>query len=74
MITRQQALTARAFHEDHEQGGKVYRWRRNGATQTWKRQPERFRIPVKYGLRSYGQITEAEASRFHTEDDCPDGH
>lgn len=44
-------------------------WRRNGATQTWKRDPGRFRVPVKYGLYGYGAITDrAEA---HPADRCP---
>jgi hypothetical protein len=33
-------------------------WRVNGKVKTWKRQPERFQIPVKYGLYVYGYITE----------------
>lgn len=32
--------------------------RRNGATRTWIRDPKRFYIPVKYGFRGYGAITE----------------
>jgi hypothetical protein len=74
MITRQQALTAREFHEDHEPAGKIYTWRRNGATQTWKTRPDDFRIPVKYGLRSYGQIRETDAYRFHVAGECPTRH
>lgn len=70
-ITKQQAETASAFHEDHAPGGKVYRWRRNGKTQTWKTRPGDFRVPIKYGLYSYGQLTHLEAHRFHTEDECP---
>jgi hypothetical protein len=31
--------------------------RRNGRTQTWVRDPARFRIPVKAGLRAYGEAT-----------------
>lgn len=30
---------------------KWYDCRRNGATQTWKRDPQRFEIPVKFRLR-----------------------
>jgi hypothetical protein len=45
-------------------GGKVKTLRRNGKTQTWKRSPERFRIPVKYGLYEYGNITEENAHLF----------
>lgn len=31
--------------------------RRNGKTQLWKSQPERIRIPYKYGMKGYGAIT-----------------
>ena len=72
MLTRTQALTASAFHETHETGGKIYRWRRNGSTQTWKTRPDEFRVPVKHGLYGYGQITQSNASGFHAESDCPD--
>lgn len=37
---------------------RFWRLRRNGRTQAWKRDPSRFRIPVKAGLRAYGAITE----------------
>jgi hypothetical protein len=33
--------------------------RRNGRTQTWKREPNRFYIPVKYGYRGYATIDES---------------
>jgi polyphosphate kinase 2 (PPK2 family) len=33
------------------------RVRRNGKTKTWKLTPEKFQIPVKYGLYEYGYIT-----------------
>ena len=31
--------------------GRLSAWRRNGVTQTWKRDIERFRVPAKYGFR-----------------------
>lgn len=31
--------------------------RRNGKTQTWKTRPSEFRIPIKAGIRTYGDIT-----------------
>lgn len=34
------------------------RWRVNGNVKTWKRQPERLQIPVKYGLYGYDYLTE----------------
>lgn len=74
MITFQDAMTADRFHENHEPAGKIFEWRRNGATQTWKTRPGEFRIPVKYGLRSYGQIRQYDASRFHRADQCPTRH
>jgi hypothetical protein len=72
MVTKEQAMKASAFHEEHEPGGKIYRWRRNGVTQTWKTQPERFRTPIKYGIHTYGQLSDVNAYQFHTEDNCPD--
>lgn len=71
MITMEQALTSREFHENHEAGEKIYRWRRNGATQTWKTRPTEFRIPVKYGMYSYDNITHRDADRVHAVEDCP---
>jgi hypothetical protein len=72
MITKEQAISAPAFHEDHEPGAKVYRWRRNGVTKVWKTRPDEFRVPVKYGIKSYHYITDLNAEGFHTEADCPD--
>jgi hypothetical protein len=70
-ITRQDAMTVREFHEDHEPAGKIYSWRANGACKTWKTRPADFRLPVKWGLRSYDAITPANAHLFHRADDCP---
>lgn len=72
MITKSQALSARSFHENHEPGARVRMWRRNGATQTWKTRPGQFRVPVKYGLYQYGQITDVNAHGYHVAADCPD--
>ena len=72
MVTREQAETAQEFHENGASNcdGTCRRWRRNGQTQTWKRQPDRFRIPVKHGMYAYGAITEENAGRFHAAEDC----
>ena len=40
--------------------GRWWTLRRNGMTKHWKRQPNRFRIPVKAGLRACGAITERD--------------
>lgn len=39
-------------------------WRRNGAVQTWKRDPARFRLPIKHGLYAYGDITESDLTDY----------
>lgn len=82
MITKKQALTANEFHYGEckrtfgPRGGiteYVERWRRNGKTQTWKRDPERFRIPIKFGLYAYSAIhnESSDATQWHTSEDCP---
>lgn len=59
MLTRQQLETAldggKLFVE--MSNGRFWRARRNGRTQTWKRDPGKFRIPIKMGLRNYGELT-----------------
>ncbi len=37
--------------------GNLWQCRRNGRTQTWKTRPDDFRIPIKIGFKSYGNIT-----------------
>jgi len=70
MLTKEEAETAREFIE-LSTGRK---WRRNGATQTWKRSPERFRTPVKFGLYGYGQLTELNAADFAVLASCECGY
>src|ERR1700687_84261 len=81
VITKEQALTVNEFHERHSveikvgpRGGKTYpkifTWRRNGKTQTWVRNPEKFQIPVKFGMYLHGYITEHDIS-VHAAEDCP---
>lgn len=80
MVTLEQALTARDFHENGctrhvgPRGGvkeTVRSWRRNGATQTWKTRPGEFRVPIKWGLKTYGQLWHYNASEWHTAEECP---
>lgn len=40
--------------------GTAQKWKVNGKVQTWKRDPLRVKIPVKYGLYRYDYITESE--------------
>jgi len=59
-VTLEQAKTENEFHVGHRvtsRGRVPLRWRRNGRTQLWKTRPDAFRIPVKFGLRDYGYIT-----------------
>lgn len=64
-LTRQTALTARTFWHrtaTYKDGVRPIEVRRNGATKTWKRQPNKFQIPVKYGMYEYFYITDADAA------------
>lgn len=81
MVTKDQALTGTEFHYGlckeirGPRGGLrrlvQERWRKNGAMKLWKRDPERWEVPIKYGLRTYGRLTHRNAEEFHTWDECP---
>jgi hypothetical protein len=43
----------------------------SGSLKTWKRDPERFRLPVKHGLYVNGEITKSNAHQWHVSGDCP---
>jgi hypothetical protein len=45
----------------HMRNGRYWRLRRNGQTQKWKTRPDDYRIPVKAGLKSCGEITHRSA-------------
>jgi hypothetical protein len=36
----------------------------NGAVRTWKRNPERVEVPLKYGMREYWTFTEVDIKRI----------
>jgi hypothetical protein len=76
-VTRQEVLDAGyngRYHEEHKPAGKIYEWRANGRCQTWKTMPNRFSQPVKYGIRSYGYITQDNMNNFHLASKCPTRH
>ena len=52
MITKEQALTIRHFEHvtAKNANGTPLRCRASGKCQVWKRDPLRFKLPVKYGL------------------------
>lgn len=74
MITKAIALTEPTFHENgsFNSDGTCKRWRRNGSTKTWKSKvnAERFRVPLKWGLYRYWEVTETNQDNFHTPDEC----
>jgi len=79
-VTREQALTENEFHYGEcvrthgPRGGineEIVQWRRNGATKTWKREPDRFQVPVKYGMRDYSYLDDTNADEFHVARECP---
>lgn len=64
-ITLADALESREFHgPSYANPSKIITVRRNGKTQTWKTRPGEFRIPIKYGLYGYGEITHNDAARW----------
>lgn len=80
-VTKHEAQTHRKFHFGPcvvlttPNGATVTiteQWRANGACQEWKRTPERFRLPIKYGLRGYSEITDHDNAEFHTAQSCAD--
>lgn len=49
---------------------KIEQWRVNGLRKTWKKEPEKFSVPIKNGLYSYGYLTNYNCSQFHLLEDC----
>jgi len=43
----------------------------NGQLKTWKTRPGEYRLPVKHGMRGYGEVTPENISQFHLESECP---
>ena len=83
MVTREQALVGRDFHftGKHDclktvgpRGGetiKITNVRASGKCKTWVKSPERFHLPVKYGLYESYWIDETNCSEFHLASECP---
>lgn len=46
-------------------------WRFSGKPQEWKREPSRFRIPIKYGMYESWEVNQDNMGQFHTPDECP---
>ena len=65
MITLEQAKNLKRGEILHHvrnvnSDGSAQRWKVNGIPKTWKTQPNRVKVPVKYGLYTYDYITERD--------------
>lgn len=49
---------------DRDSRGYAKKVKVNGQPKTWKRSPDRVRIPYKYGLYGYGYIGENDLDQF----------
>lgn len=80
-ITRDDLINGNEFHwcsvlSDITTEGmnirKCRKWRRNGKTKTWKRNPDRIEVPVKYGIYSYRILTQNEIRQnWFMPNECP---
>jgi hypothetical protein len=71
MITKEIAVSLRInqtlyYKEKIGSDKRPLRARVNGITQTWKRDPHRFRVPMKHGLSDTFSITERNACDWTT--------
>lgn len=74
MITKEQALSCKQFKQIacwDSRGinctmplDKPVNWRANGKCKTWKRSPEKFKLPIKHGLYDYAYITNENCHLF----------
>ena len=79
-MTKDEALTTDRFHYGEcvktvgPRGGVTItreEWRRNGKSVTWKGDSGRFRVTIKYGMRTYDSVNEFNVENFHAASDCP---
>jgi len=49
----------------------ITRVRASGQCQTWKRDTNRFRLPIKYGLYESWAINQDNCGDFHLASECP---
>ena len=52
--------------------GTAQRWRVTGKPKTWKREPERVKVPVKHGLWDYDYVTEVDLHLVSTTEPSPE--
>lgn len=76
MITKEQAIelgsqwgTVTLYHyRMRNRDGTALRARVNGKCKTWKREPERFQLPIKHGLRNCGYLADVNAHEWFTDE------
>ena len=69
VINARTVLTATEFFNrnvNYKNSTVPVRVRKNGAVKLWKRQPDKFRVPVKYGLYDYFYIDNDNAAEWST--------
>jgi hypothetical protein len=49
---------------DFDSRGNPRRFKVNGMPKTWKRDPSRVRVPLKYGMYEFGYITEDTLNNY----------
>ncbi len=60
VVSKQEVIDNNTFHDSD-----CSNWRANGQMKTWKRDSNRFRLPLKYGLYNYWHLTELNSWQFH---------
>lgn len=70
MVTMNDCLTHRTFYHVtlRNADGSAVRCRANGRMKTWKRDPARFRLPVKHGLKCCFYLEPSNAGDWLTYD------
>jgi hypothetical protein len=68
MVTKEECGTSSEFWHVSltNADGTPVRCRANGALKTWKRDPDRFQLPVKYGFKSCFYLTPRNAHEWVT--------
>ena len=54
MITKEQALQLR--HRQIIYDNTNHRWYVNGKCKTWKKDPDKFQVPIKHGLYTFSYL------------------
>lgn len=53
------------FHKEATKAdGSPQEWRVTGKLKTWKTRPTHFRLPLKYGMYDFGELTHTNADQF----------